>query len=69
MSSVLIEESFELIESELYAVRQWRREQFGRLGFTLTDALLLAESDADLGQARRLNRAGCPVDVAFRILI
>jgi hypothetical protein len=69
MASVLIEESFEIMESEEYAVKLWRRDQFGRLGFDPTDALRLAESAADLGQARGLRRAGCPVELAFRILI
>jgi hypothetical protein len=69
MASILIEESFEIMESEEYTVKLWRREQFGRLGFDPNDSLRLAESGADLGQARGLRGAGCPIELAFRILI
>jgi hypothetical protein len=68
MTSILIEEPFDAIDSEELAVQRWRREQFGCLGFDSVLARLLAESPADLGLARRLNRTGCPVSVAFRIL-
>ena len=68
MASVLIERELEAAESEESTVLRWRREQFGWLGFDPVDSRLLAESPADLGQARRLCSAGCPVDVAFRIL-
>jgi hypothetical protein len=68
MSNVLIEQSPEAIESEEQIVLLWRREQFGRLGFDPADARLLAESPADLGQARSICRAGCPIALAFRIL-
>jgi hypothetical protein len=46
----------------------WRVEQFQRLGFADSQCWGLARSDADLGVARRLQRAGCPVDLALRIL-
>jgi hypothetical protein len=69
MASILIDESFEVMESEEYAVRLWRRDQFVRLGFDPNDSLQLADSPADLGQARCLRGAGCPVDLAFSILI
>ena len=39
-----------------------------RLGFDSVLPRLLADSPADLGLARRLNRAACPVSLAFRIL-
>jgi hypothetical protein len=68
MTSILIDEPLDTIASEEVAVQQWRREQFGRLGFDSVISRLLAESPADLGTARRLNRAGCPVALAFRIL-
>lgn len=68
MASILIGEPFDVIDSEEVAVQMWRREQFGRLGFDSVLSRLLAESPADLGLARRLNRAGCPVSLAFRIL-
>jgi hypothetical protein len=53
---------------EELVVLLWRQEQFELLGFDSVDARLLAESSADLGDARRLRRAGCPVALAFRIL-
>ena len=68
MTSILIEEQLDGLESEDTAVQAWRRDQFGRLGFDSVISRLLAESPADLGLARRLNGAGCPVSLAFRIL-
>ena len=68
MTSTLSEEQLDSIDSEESAVQLWRREQFGRLGFDSVSSRLLADSPADLGLARRLNRAGCPVALAFLIL-
>ncbi len=68
MANVLIDTATEAVDSEEQLVLRWRREQFSRLGFDTVDSRLLAESQADLGQARRLSRGGCPLDVAFRIL-
>jgi hypothetical protein len=68
MTSILIDETLAAIESEEHAVQMWRRDQFARLGFDSVIARLLAESAADLGLARQLSRAGCPVALAFRIL-
>ena len=68
MANVLIEELPEALDAEEQAVFLWRRDQFGRLGFDPVDSRLLAESPADLGEARRLCRAGCPLPIAFRIL-
>lgn len=68
MVSVLIERELEALDSEEHTVLSWRREQFGRLGFDPVDSRLLAESKADLGHARSLSAADCPLDVAYRIL-
>jgi len=68
MANVLIEQPLEALDAEEQAVFLWRREQFGRLGFDPVDSRLLAGSPADLGEARRLCRAGCPLALAFRIL-
>jgi len=68
MANVLIERELEAVDSEEHTVLRWRRDQFERLGFDPVDSRLLAESPADLGQARRLCAAGCPLDVALRIL-
>ncbi len=67
--NVMAEPAFEALESEEQIVRVWRREQFGQLGFDPADAGLLADSSADLGEARRLRRIGCPLELAFRILV
>jgi hypothetical protein len=68
MANVLIETTLDALESEEQVVLRWRREQFTRMGFDAVDSRLLAESPADLGQARRLRSAGCSTDLAFRIL-
>jgi hypothetical protein len=68
MTSILIDEQIDAVDPEEQVVRMWRQDQFGRLGFDSVIARLLAESPADLGLARRLRRAGCPVSTAFRIL-
>jgi hypothetical protein len=46
----------------------WRLDQFRRLGFGDDESWKLAFSEADLGQARRLCRTGCSVELAFSIL-
>jgi hypothetical protein len=68
MTSILIDEPLEAVNPEEQAVQSWRRDQFARLGFDTVISRLLAESPADLGLARRLRRAGCPIATAFRIL-
>ena len=68
MASILIDEQLDAVNAEQLLVQSWRREQFGQLGFDTVISRLLAESQADLGLARRLRMAGCPVATAFRIL-
>lgn len=68
MTSILIEGQLDGLNPEEHVVQSWRREQFGRLGFDSVISRLLAESPADLGLARQLRGAGCPVATAFRIL-
>jgi hypothetical protein len=63
-----VAQSLEALDSEECAVLLWRQEQFQELGFDVLNAEILAESSADLGEARRLREAGCPLDLAFRIL-
>jgi hypothetical protein len=46
----------------------WRVLQFQELGFDMHDAIDLADSAADLGQARRLVAAGCPPDLTRTIV-
>jgi hypothetical protein len=50
-------------------VRRWRRSQFLALGFTASDATVLTKAPVDLGEVRRLVAAGCPHDVARRIVL
>jgi hypothetical protein len=69
MGNAVVVGVVDALDAESQIVLMWRREQFGQLGFDSIDARLLAESSADLGQARRLRRAGCPLDLAFRILV
>jgi hypothetical protein len=47
----------------------WRVEQFQALGYATDVAWLLAQSSADLGQARAMAKAGCPPELGARILI
>jgi hypothetical protein len=68
MTSILNGEPLDSIDSEEHAMQMWRRDQFRRLGFDSAISRLLAKSPAELGLARRLNQAGCPVALAFRIL-
>ena len=68
MSSTIVAPIEELLGEER-AILLWRAEQFRRLGFSDSDSWLLAESDADLGMARRLDGAGCVLETALRILL
>jgi hypothetical protein len=54
---------------EALRVRRWRRDQFFELGFALADARKLAQSPADLGDARRIMGKGCKPALALRILL
>jgi hypothetical protein len=54
---------------ELAQVWRWRHEQFVLLGFSDAQALLLADSEADLGQARYLLDCGCSFTLAVQILL
>ena len=68
MAHVLTVETAELREEERDIVL-WRVDQFQRLGYLEEEAWRLALSEADLGQARRLGRSGCPLPTALRILL
>jgi len=47
----------------------WRIDRFKELGFSEAEAPQLAESDADLGQARHLLATGCSLTLALQILL
>jgi hypothetical protein len=53
---------------EEHRVLTWRLEQFTRLGFDAAASWRLADSPADLGEARTLTRRGCSPELALRIL-
>ena len=55
-------------ETEDERVTRWRLDQFSALGFSIDDAWLLSISEADLGTARSLAEAGCPLQLALQIL-
>lgn len=50
-------------------IRRWRREQFVTMGFSPAEARRLTTASVDLGDMRRLLRAGCPLDTARHILL
>ena len=50
-------------------VRRWRRSQFIALGFSASDASALTKAPVDLAEVRRLVAAGCPHEVARRIVL
>ena len=54
---------------EATRVRRWRRSQLIALGFTASDASALTKAPVDLGEVRRLVAAGCPHEIARRILL
>jgi hypothetical protein len=56
------------IRDERLRVRFWRREQFLELGFTTSEARVLAKSSADVHETRRLIEAGCERRTAFRLV-
>ena len=56
------------VRNDGLAVRQWRREQFYRLGFSNSDARTLARSGADLTATRELIAHGCDPATAYRIV-
>jgi len=57
-----------LIRDERLRVRFWRREQFIHLGFTSSEARVLAKSSADVHETRRLIESGCGQQAAFRLV-
>jgi hypothetical protein len=54
---------------EQTVIRRWRRSQFLRLGFSLNQAQRLTNASVDLAQTRNLIAAGCPHEIAQRILV
>ena len=59
----------EEFEVEDDAIMRWRIEQFHALGFDEVASALLGACRVDLNQARSLIRHGCPLPLAFQILL
>jgi hypothetical protein len=56
-------------ETEWDKVERWRAEALEKVGYDLVSALeLAARHDVDLHQAVELVEAGCPPDLALKIL-
>ena len=56
-------------ETEWDKVERWRAEALEKVGYDLASALeLAARHDVDLHQAVELVEAGCPPDLALKIL-
>jgi hypothetical protein len=59
-----------IVETELQRVEHWRAEELIRAGYEANDAIALAaRHDIDLHGAIDLVGAGCPVELALRILL
>jgi len=57
-------------ETEWDKVERWRAEALEKVGYDLTSALELASRhDVDLHQAVELVEAGCPPELAVKILL
>ncbi len=54
---------------EQYEVGRRRYTEARRAGLTIVEATLFAESDADVGELRRLVQAGCPVEQLRAIVL
>ena len=73
---IAVEREFELLGcdeldvrgEELRAVLLWRALQFSELGYDRRTAVELADSPADLGQARKLVGTGCRPELSLQIL-
>jgi hypothetical protein len=61
-------DELEVRDIELQRLLLWRVLQFQELGLDLRGAIELADSAADLGQARRLVSTGCPPPLARLIV-
>jgi len=59
-----------IVETEAEKVERWRAEALEKVGYALESALELASRpDVDLHQAVELVEAGCPPELALRILL
>ena len=59
-----------ITETEAERVERWRAEALEKVGYDLGSALQLASRpDVDLHRAIELVQAGCPPELALRILL
>ncbi len=56
-------------EEQADEIAVWRFEEFTRMGFMFSDARKLAQSKADVHQARDMISNGCSHELALRILL
>ncbi len=58
------------VQTETEKVERWRAETLERVGYDIVSAYeLAARSDVDLHRAIELVEAGCPPELALRILL
>ena len=59
-----------IVETEAEKVERWRAEALEKVGYDLESAMqLAARSDVDLHRAVGLVEAGCPPELALRMLL
>ena len=60
----------QIVETEAEKVERWRAEALEKVGYDLESAMqLAARHDVDLHLAVELVEAGCPPELALRILL
>lgn len=57
------------LSDEAIEVRRRRYREARKGGLSIAESELIAASDTDMGDLRRLVKAGCPPDLIARILI
>ena len=63
-----MDETADISDEQLEVLRR-RYTEARKAGLTIIEAKLFAESDADVGELRRLVRAGCPVETLRAIVL
>jgi len=63
-----MDETADISDEQLEVLRR-RYTEARRAGLTIAEATLYAESDADVGELRRLVRDGCPVETLRAIVL
>lgn len=63
----LLQDAGEL--AERFRVRKHRYQEARACGLSIVEARLFAESEADVGELRRLRELGCPPQLIRRIIL